>query len=417
MAKRKTKRIPQYKTVTLKGVVYYRTRIKDADGRRVSLYGKTCEELYDKVQEAKRQIEEAEFRQAYPTVAEYCEKWLKMRSATIRTTTLQRYETAVRNHIEKPIGHMYIDEVTTDDLRLMLVPLAQKSCATYSNVIMLVKNIFHSAMQSKVICYDPAAALPAKGGVAKKEKKALTDEQVRVLLDTIRDLPPYVFVMLGLYAGLRREEILALQWDCVFLDEEHPYLSVRRAWHTEHNRPVITTELKTPAARRDIPIPPCLVQCLKEAKEASSSAFVIANSRGEPLTGGQFAKIWQYIKVRSTEKRYYYRYINGESIRYVVEPKLGGHPSRNPKLVYTMDFHVSPHQLRYTYITNLIYAMVDPKTVQYLAGHENSRITMDVYAKVKYNQPQQLYGLVNQAIGREGAESKTKLNSEQTEGW
>ena len=69
MAKRKTKRIPQYKTVTLKGVVYYRTRIKDADGRRVSLYGKTCEELYDKVQEAKRQIEEAEFRQAYPTVA------------------------------------------------------------------------------------------------------------------------------------------------------------------------------------------------------------------------------------------------------------------------------------------------------------------------------------------------------------
>ena len=140
--------------------------------------------------------------------------------------------------------------------------------------------------------------------------------------------------MLGLYVGLRREEILALQWDCVFLDEEHPYLSVRRAWHTEHNRPVITTELKTPAARRDIPIPPCLVQCLKEAKEASSSAFVIANSRGEPLTGGQFAKTWQYIKVRSTEKRYYYR------------------------------------------------------------------------------QPQQLYGLVNQAIGRESAESKTKLNKE-----
>ena len=96
-------------------------------------------------------------------------------------------------------------------------------------------------------------------------------------MDTIRDLPPYVFVMLGLYVGLRREEILALQWDCVFLDEEHPYLSVRRAWHTEHNRPVITTELKTPAARRDIPIPPCLVQCLKEAKEVSSSAFVIAN--------------------------------------------------------------------------------------------------------------------------------------------
>jgi len=28
---------------------------------------------------------------------------------------------------------------------------------------------------------------------------------------------------------------------------------------------------------------------------------------------------------------------------------------------------------------------VDPKTVQYLAGHENSKVTMDIYAKVKYN--------------------------------
>ena len=43
--------------------------------------------------------------------------------------------------------------------------------------------------------------------------------------------------------------------------------------------------------------------------------------------------------------------------------------------------------LRHTYITNLIHASVDPKTVQYLAGHENSRITMDIYAKVKYNRP------------------------------
>lgn len=38
----------------------------------------------------------------------------------------------------------------------------------------------------------------------------MTDEQAARLLDAIQGLPPYVFVMLGLYAGLRREEILAL---------------------------------------------------------------------------------------------------------------------------------------------------------------------------------------------------------------
>ena len=43
-----------------------------------------------------------------------------------------------------------------------------------------------------------------------------------------------------------------------------------------------------------------------------------------------------------------------------------------------------------TYISNLIHSSVDPKTVQYLAGHESSKITMDIYAKVKYNRPDDL---------------------------
>ena len=48
---------------------------------------------------------------------------------------------------------------------------------------------------------DPTIYLDAKGGVPQEERQALTDEQVERLLDTIRDLPPYVFVMIGLYAG------------------------------------------------------------------------------------------------------------------------------------------------------------------------------------------------------------------------
>ena len=89
---------------------------------------------------------------------------------------------------------------------------------------------------------------------------------------------------------------------------------------------------------------------------------------------------------------------HGQKIKHVVKPKLGEHQPNNPKLVYTMDFQVTPHQLRHTYITNLIYASVDPKTVQYLAGHENSKVTMDIYAKVKYNKPAQLHGVINRAI-------------------
>ena len=263
---------------------------------------------------------------------------------------------------------------------------------------MLIKCVFYSAEESKIISYNPAASLSAKGGIPKQEKKALTDEQVKILLDTIRGLPPYVFVMIGLYAGLRREEILALRWDCVFLDGAAPYISVRRAWRSVNNRPVISTELKTPAAKRDIPIPGKLVECLKEAKEKSKSEYVISDRNGNALAESQFVRVWKYIAVRSTEERCYYTYVNGQKIKHVVKTKLGEHQPNNPKLVYTMDFQVTPHQLRHTYITNLIYASVDPKTVQYLAGHENSKVTMDIYAKVKYNKPAQLHGVINRAI-------------------
>ena len=106
MAKKK-KGIPNYGRVTHNGIEYYRTRVTDADGKRVAIYGETPEELYEKVQEAKRQIEDAIYRRENPTVADYCEKWLKMRSATIRPTTLKNYEKALRKHIVKPMEIHY----------------------------------------------------------------------------------------------------------------------------------------------------------------------------------------------------------------------------------------------------------------------------------------------------------------------
>lgn len=238
---------------------------------------------------------------------------------------------------------------------------------------------------------NPTIYLTTKGGgVPQEDRQALTDEQVERLLDAIRDLPPYVFVMIGLYAGLRREEILALQWDSVYLDTDTPYLTVRRAWHTEHNRPVISDELKTKAAERNIPLPVCLVECLKAAKETSTSEYVVSNRDGEPLSYTQFKRLWQYIVTRTVKERSYYRYEDGKRVKHTVTPVLGEKAAHNGKVVYSLDFEVTPHQLRHTYITNLIHASVDPKTVQYLAGHESSKITMDIYAKVKYNRPDEL---------------------------
>lgn len=390
MAK-KRRAIPKYGTVTIGDNEYYRTRIEDADGVRVAIYGRTREELYDKVNEAKAQIDNDTFRRKTPTVKEYAEKWLMLQSAHIRQTTLIDYTSKVKLHVIAPLGHMRMADVTKDDIQLALVPVSKKSTSVYKSVVILYKCIFKAAKDSRVIDENPTVFLTAKGGgVPQTDKIPLTDEQVEILLDAVKGLQTYVFVMLGLYAGLRREEILGLKWDSVYLNKKAPYLTVRRAWHTEGNKPVILDELKTKAAYRDIPLPDRLVECLKGWKAQSKSEYVISNSDGGPLSYTQFKRLWQFIITRSTKERFYYKYENGKRVKHTIKPVLGEKAAHNGKVVYTIDFDVTPHQLRHTYITNLIAASVDPKTVQYLAGHESSKITMDIYAKVKYNKPQEL---------------------------
>ena len=55
MANRKIM-LPQYGTVMKRGVLYYRARIKDANGKLVAIYAKTPEELYNKETLALEQI-------------------------------------------------------------------------------------------------------------------------------------------------------------------------------------------------------------------------------------------------------------------------------------------------------------------------------------------------------------------------
>ena len=78
------------------------------------------------------------------------------------------------------------------------------------------------------------------------------------------------------------------------------------------------------------------------------------------------------------------------SIEHVVTPVLGAAAKNNPGVIYSLPFHVTSHMLRHTYISRLILAGVNPKTVQVVVGHTNSKMTMDVYAELTENRPEQI---------------------------
>lgn len=134
----------------------------------------------------RRQVEDAIFRRQNPTVAEYCEKWLLMKSAKVSAATLRGYVSRMNNYIVKPLGAMYLSDVTADDIRLALIPLPKKSEGMYNTVNMLFKCIFYSAERSQLLDYNPSAGISGKGGKPTKGKDALTDEQVVTLLNAVR---------------------------------------------------------------------------------------------------------------------------------------------------------------------------------------------------------------------------------------
>lgn len=67
--------------------------------------------------------------------------------------------------------------------------------------------------------------------------------------------------------------------------------------------------------------------------------------------------------------------------------------------------------------TNLLMAGIDIKTVQYLAGHKRSRITLDIYAHLVYNRPEELIGKVRNAFGNtpDSEEEESDGNLEETQ--
>ena len=398
-------RKPRYEYVEKLGS--YRKRIKDSDGKYVAIYGKTPDELTRKLKEAESQIRQVAYNAQHPTLADYAEKWMAIYLPKVGAGTQRDYSYIISTHIIGPLGHRRMADITPDDVELALVSVSKKSESVYRKTVMLYKRIFEAAEDSGVIEKSPCRKL-SKGGTPQEEKMALSDEQAAVLLDAIStartDIVP--FVMIGLYAGLRREEILGLKWQNVFLDGPAPHISVRTALRWEHNRPIVSNELKTPAARRDVPIPPQLVSCLLSHLEGSTSGFVLPGKDGLPKTESQFRNMWKSVTSRMVKERTYTRYLdNGQKLKVTISPKKG-EKAKHHTHSYTIDFPVSPHILRHTYITNLLLAGVDVKTVQYLAGHENSRITMDIYAHLTYNRPRDIIDKVNRAF-----EVKPEVNS------
>ena len=370
---------------------YYRAKARHpVTGEYRDVYGKTKAERDQK----KKALEDAWAAQAEdlasPFVYQYAADWYASASAHMSDARAKEVSREINNNICPVIGHLRLKDVTSDDLRRVMAARGGLSAAAQEKTRQVVKRLFRDAEEAGKCPRDPARNLQASGSPG-KQKEALTQQQQDRLLDAVKGLPVELFCYLGLYAGLRREEICGLRWDCVDLDGTAPCIRVRRACRWINNsQPEVSDVLKSAAAWRTVPIPTPLVTVLaaektrqEAAQEPLEARFVVSRKDGGPWTYQTLRAAWGAVRARSTA--------SGR--------KMGEAVYKHPDVKVVLDFPVTPHILRHTYITRLILGGVDLKRVQYLAGHSTARITLDIYTSLMGHEPEDLIADVQQIFG------------------
>ena len=199
-------------------------------------------------------------------------------------------------------------------------------------------------------------------------------------LEALKDTgATYLFVLMGLKTGLRRGELLGLMWDAIDLDKGE--IKVFRNLVIVNGHTQLEDTTKTKAGVRTVPVPDSLLELLKAEKAKTTSFFVFHKRDGSMMSQTAYKNLWHKVQIRH------------KNISFT--PKKNNHL----EVKRIIDFDVTPHILRHTYITRLFEAGLDIKEVQYLAGHADVTVTMKIYTHYSESRKPDTFAKVRAALG------------------
>lgn len=372
---------------------YYRKRVKLPDGRYKDVRARTKEELRAKLYELETAKRMGLALDDSTTVVELAVEWYNNRKAGLSLSRQGDYRNAINLHICPVIGNMRVRDVKPEHCQRVMAQAAGLSYSAQQKIVSTLKQLFSCAVDNGLTFRSPAEKIKAKGKKA-EEKVALTREQCAQLEAAVMGTRAYIFVMLGLYAGLRREEICGLQWRDIDLTATPPRLTVNNAMRLAGSKAEFPAPLKSKAAHRTIPLPPNLAQALLDEKEKTNSEFVLHTSDGSHLTYQSARNIVSIIDRRCPMT-------DGKRLRRERAEAKRGRPIAPRKTqagITKLSFRVTPHQLRHTYATRLVESGMNIKQIQYLLGHDDVHLTLSIYSHVTQNRPEDLIDAVSTAF-------------------
>jgi integrase len=193
----------------------------DGKRKRKHVYAKTEADAVRKRDDLRRQLGLGVDLAAPPRTLE---AWLLERLRDIkahdgtRPSTLTRYRLAVTKHLIPGLGQAKLDKLTPREVQRFLAGLKGRlSPASVIKVHAVLRVALSDAERMDLVPRNVAKAAkpPALG---RQERRALTAEEARALLNALTEERLESLFVLALTTGLRRAELLGLRWADVDLE-------------------------------------------------------------------------------------------------------------------------------------------------------------------------------------------------------
>lgn len=376
-------------------VYVYGSYGRDANGKRIrkKFAGRTEAEAMLKraAYEQERALGIPDFSEKI-TVAEWVDMWKTTYKSGLHGTNRQNYDSAIARLL-KDLGPMRMVSIRNIHLQNSLMRMAGMSESSTIKYRMVLQQIFKKARQNKIIREDPAEELELPDATNGEGHRALVRWETELITKNWMEHRTGVWMMIMLYAGLRRSEMIALNWDSVDLEERT--IDVHRAAEIVSNQSVIKELTKTEAGKRVVPICDPLFEALSSIPKKKRTGQVCLSAHGKQISQSAFDRgidgfnvamerilngepVKQQGRRRDVERRKQEQ----ETARMALGDRRTLEERQEEKQKQRKRFSIKAHDLRYTFATAMYDAGIDVKSAQYYLGHSDVRTTMNIYTQL-----------------------------------
>lgn len=316
-------------------------------GKRIFFYGKNEKEINKKILEYKSNTDKGK------TFKDVADDWWEEAEPNLEYQSVKSYKPALNRAIDF-FGNDYIKSILPKDIKSFLNGLVAKEFAfkTIANNRLVCNLIFEYAVIHNDISTNPCYSVKTPKSVNKTVRTAASSSDEQIIKNSAS---VWLFPFIAIFTGMRKCEILALQWKDI--DFDNNIINVTKSVYHKGDKPFIKKP-KTLASVRIVPLLAPLKDALNNVNDKSLNDYIISDFGTTPLTNRRFITLYNHFRKET-------------------------------------GISCTAHQLRHSFATIAFECGVPVKSIQNILGHKQLSTTMDIYTDFRKKSLDEAADLLN----------------------